>query len=139
MHDFAAYENLSDYCDITERKLRDVMFGPSRFVKGFVAHDGARMIGYALLYPSFASFRGQRGYFLEDLFIDADYRGRGIGEQFLREIAKAANADAVKRIDFLVLEWNEPAIRFYDALGAVHAEAERHFKFVDEAFDRLAE
>lgn len=139
MREFAAYEKLSAYCTVTESDLNDVMFGRDSFVKGIVARDGGRMIAYALFYRSFASFRGQRGYFLEDIFIDTAYRGRGIGAMVLKEVARAARRDNAERIDFLVLAWNEPALRFYEALGAVHGEQELHFKFSDEAFERLAD
>ena len=117
MRDFAEYEKLCDYCQITEAKLHDVMFGPDAFVRGIVAHAGSGMIAYALFYRNFASFRGQRGHYLEDLFIDEDFRGLGLGQWMLREVAKAAREDGAERLDFLVLTWNEPAIRFYETLG----------------------
>jgi GNAT superfamily N-acetyltransferase len=138
MRDFAAYEKLSDYCTVTEEKLRDAMFGEDAFVKGAVAHDGDRMIAYALFYRSFSSFRGQRGYFLEDIYVDEAARGRGIGTWMLKAVAAAARADNAERLDFHVLNWNEPAISFYRAHGAISADDERHFKFTDDAFARLA-
>lgn len=137
MHDFAAYEKLAEYCRITAEKLNEVMFGDEAFVKGIVARDGGEMVAYALFYRSFASFRGQCGYFLEDLYIDDEYRGRGIGAAMLKAVANAARADGAERLDFLVLKWNEPAIRFYESLGAARAEDELHFKFTDDAFARL--
>lgn len=138
MHDFAAYEKLSAYCTITVEKLHDVMFGKNAFVNGVVANDGTQMIGYALFYKSFSSFRGQRGYFLEDLYVDSRYRGQGIGFKMLKAVVHAVSEERGERLDFLVLSWNEKAIRFYESLGADRSEAEIHFKFTDASFDKLA-
>ncbi len=138
MRDFAEYEKLADYCLITEDRLAAVMCGPDAFVKGLIADDGDQVVAYALFYKSFSSFRGQSGYFLEDLYVDDAYRGHGLGLEMLREVIKTAKADGAERLDFLVLRWNERAIGFYESLGAVHGEDEIHFKFADDAFDRLA-
>ena len=76
--------------------------------------------------------------FLEDIFIRAEYRGKGLGDLMLKEIAKLARSRGCERIDFVVLDWNAPAIKFYEKHGAVRDEQERHFKFVDGAFKKLA-
>ena len=138
MRDFAAYERLSEYCTITESALESVIFGAAGFVEGLVAYDEVKIIGYAIFYPNFASFRGQAGLYLEDIYIDDAYRGNGVGEAMLREIARSANERGFERIDFQVLEWNAPAIKFYEKLGAVRSDDERHYKFTDAAFTRLA-
>jgi ribosomal protein S18 acetylase RimI-like enzyme len=138
MRDFAAYENLSEYCTVTEEALSDAMFGRDAFVKGIIARDERQMVAYALFYRSFSTFRGQRGYFLEDLYIDTNHRGTGMGTSMLKAVARTASADGADRLDFLVLNWNEPAIRFYKSHGAVCADDELHFKFTDDAFARLA-
>lgn len=138
MRDFAAYEKLSEYCTVTGEKLHDAMFGGDAFVKGIVGHYGGKMIAYALFYRSFSSFRGERAYFLEDLYVDLDHHGRGLGTAMLKAVAAAARADGAERLDFLVLDWNEPALRFYRSHGAVSNEGERHLKFAGDAFARLA-
>lgn len=138
MRDFAEYEKLGHYCEITEDKLSVAMFQNGAFVEGIVAFDDVTMIAYALFYKSFASFRGQRGVYLEDIFIDKNYRGQGIGETMLKKIAQTAKSQGAERIDFQVLDWNAPAIRFYEKLGAVSNQEESHFKFSDEAFEKLA-
>lgn len=138
MRDFAEYEKLADYCEITEEKLAQAMFGDGAFVEGLAAYDDTDLIAYALFYPSFASFRGQRGFYLEDIFIDDRYRGQGIGEAMLKEIAREAKTRGYERIDFQVLNWNAPAINFYENRGAVSNSDESHFKFAGEAFERLA-
>lgn len=136
--EFAEYEKLLDHVDTTEEKLRRAMFGEGAFVEGLVAVVEHNLAGYAIFYPNFASFRGQPGLYLEDIYISAAHRGRGLGETMIREIARLARTRGFERIDFQVLDWNTPAIEFYKKLGAVRDETERHFKFTDEAFANLA-
>ena len=138
IREFAAFENLSDYCEVTEESLSDAMFGANSCVEGLIAFDKDKPIGYALFYENFASFRGQRGLYLEDLYVKPEYRGRKIGEMFLKKLAQTAKLKNFARIDFLVLDWNEAAIKFYKKLGAEMNADERHFRFVGEAFERLS-
>jgi ribosomal protein S18 acetylase RimI-like enzyme len=139
MREFAAFEDLSKYCEITEERLQTALFGETAVVEGLCTYDGETPIGYALFYPNFASFRGQRGFHLEDIYIKAEYRGRGVGEAMLKNIAASAAARGFERIDLMVLDWNKPAIAFYEKLGAVRDDDERHFKFTDAAFTWLAD
>lgn len=100
--------------------------------------DGDTAIGYALFFPNFSSFRGQCGFYLDDIYVNAEYRGKGVGKLMLKQIARRAKDRGFERIDFLVLDWNTPASGFYQKLGAVRDSDERHFKFTDQAFERLA-
>lgn len=138
MREFAEYENLLEYFEITEEKLSQAMFGTGSFVKCLIALHKEKPIAYALFYPNFASFRGQRGIFLEDFYISENYRRHGLGETMLRQIARIGQAEGAVRLDFQVLDWNRPAINFYRKHGAQIDESERHFKFIGEMFDRLA-
>jgi GNAT superfamily N-acetyltransferase len=138
MTEFAAYERLGDRLEVTTECLHDVMFGDDAYVHGLLAFCGAAPAGYALLYPSFSSFRGQRGYILEDLFVREQFRGTGIAKLLLAEAARIARARRSERMDFQVLEWNSSAIAFYERHGAVRDDDERHFKFTDEAFQKLS-
>lgn len=138
MREFAAFENLSDYCTATEERLHAAMFGNNAVVEGLIAFDGETPIGYALFYPNFPSFRGQLGLYLEDIYIKAEYRRSALGHAMLKEIARIAASRGYDRIDFQVLDWNTSAITFYEKLGAVRDDDERHFKFTDSAFDELA-
>jgi ribosomal protein S18 acetylase RimI-like enzyme len=139
IREFAEFEKLSQFCEVTEASLADAMFGENSCVEGLLAFAGEQPIGYALFYENFASFRGQRGFYLEDLYVKPAFRGRKIGEAFLSKIAAIAKSRNFQRIDFLVLDWNEPAIKFYEKLGAKRDESERHFRFVGEAFENLSE
>ncbi|MEJ7849645.1 MAG: GNAT family N-acetyltransferase [Pyrinomonadaceae bacterium] len=138
MREFAEYEKLADYCVITEAKLGDALFKVGSFVESLVALDGERLIAYAIFYPHFSSFRGESGFYLEDIFITADYRGKAVGEMLLRKIAITAKARGYERIDFQVLDWNKPAIGFYEKLGAEGNFDESHFKFAGKAFENLS-
>src|SRR5262249_55546192 len=128
MRAFAAYENLLDSLEITPEKLTDAVFGKESFVEILIATANDVPVGYALYYRHFASFRGQVGLYLEDIYVSSEYRGKGIGEEMIREIARIAHSRGCERIDFQVLEWNTPAISFYKKLGAVCNDDERHFK-----------
>ncbi|MGQ0540903.1 MAG: GNAT family N-acetyltransferase [Blastocatellia bacterium] len=138
MRDFAEFEQLGDYFQVTEENLSAAMFGDGAFVEGLMAFEDSKPIAYALFYPNFASFRGQRGFYLEDIYIDENHRGKGIGEAMLRQIARIAKSRGYVRIDFQVLEWNNSAIAFYHKLGAIRNDDERHFKFTDAAFASLS-
>lgn len=139
IREFAEYEKLSNYCEITEEKLLDAMFGEKKIIECLVCFEVENLVAYALFYPNFSSFRGQRGIYLEDIYLKPECRGKKIGEAMLREIARHGKEIGAVRMDFQVLDWNEPAIKFYQKLGAVKDEDERHFKFTDEAFRNLAE
>lgn len=135
--EFAAFENLEEYCEITESKLQQAMFGTDAFVEGLIAFCEGRAIGYALFYPNFSSFRGERGFYLEDLFIVQEFRSKGVGKLLLGEIAKRGQLRGYERIDFQVLDWNTPAVEFYTRLGAERNIDERHFKFSGAGFANL--
>lgn len=138
MRNFAEFENLGEYCDITEEKLKTVMFNSGAFVEGVGAEDGGSLIGYAFFYPHFSSFRGQPGFYLEDIFVSDGSRGKGVGRLMLAKIAAIAIERGFERIDFMVLDWNTPAVDFYNNLGAERNDNERHFKISGEALTRLA-
>lgn len=138
MREFAEYENLSEYCTVTDERLNATMFGERSFVEGLIAFDDDKPIAYALFYQSFSSFRGERGLFLEDIYIREEYRRHNLGEKMLREIARIAKERGCERIDFHVLEWNTPAVNFYLKHGAEKSDDDRHFKFAGEAFEKLA-
>lgn len=136
MREFAEFERLPFETD--ERRLREALFGDGRVAEALVAEESGGIAGYAIFYPMFATFRGQRGLFLEDLYVSPGARGAGLGRRFLEELARIASSRGYERIDFQVLEWNTPAIGFYESLGAVRYDEDRHFKFAGVAFAALA-
>jgi len=139
IREFAAFEDLSDFCEVTEQTLTEAIFGEKAVADGLIARDSETPIGYAIFYPNFASFRGQRGLYLEDIYVQDKYRGQGVGEAMIREVARIGASRGFERLDLLVLDWNAPALKFYEKLGAVRDDNERHFKFTDAAFRSLSE
>jgi ribosomal protein S18 acetylase RimI-like enzyme len=138
IREFAEYENLLDFCEVTEERLNAALFGETKVAEAIVVFREDAAVAYAIFYPNFASFRGQRGIYLEDIYIKQESRGRGVGEMMLKYIAKLGKERGFERMDFQVLEWNAPAIKFYEKLGAERDEEERHFRFVGESFAKLA-
>jgi GNAT superfamily N-acetyltransferase len=138
MREFAEYEKLLGSFEVTEERLKRALFGETKVSDAILAFKDEKAVAYAVFFPYLATFRGQRGFYLEDIFITKEERGRGIGEMMLKHIAKLAKKRGFERIDFQVLKWNTPAIAFYERFGAVRDDEERHFKFTDEAFQRLA-
>ena len=139
MEEFARFVNLTEYLQVTEEKLAEVMSGDDPFLKSLIAFDAETPVGYAFWYHTFASFRGQKSVYLEDIFIVDEFRQSGIGERILKEIARIGRRSGACRMDLEVLEWNIPAVNFYKKHGALADEHARHFKFTDEAFQKLAE
>lgn len=139
MRRFAELVGFREYLTVTEAQLGEAVFGAEGFVELLVAYDGETLAGFAVYYRHFSSFRGERGYYLEDIFVEEEYRGRGLGLAMIKDIARQARTLGYERIDFQVLSYNEGAIKFYERLGAASNMDEIRFKFAGEAFDRLAE
>lgn len=137
LREFAEFEKLERYFEVDEERLAAALFGVGRVAEALIGIDGDEPAGYAVYYPNFATFRGQRGFYLEDLYVRTKFRGRGLGGKLLGEIARIGRARGYDRIDFNVLDWNEAAIGFYKRLGAVHDPEDLHFKFTDKAFLEL--
>lgn len=138
LREFAGQTNLAEYCKVTEESLQNAMFGENAFVQGLIAFADETPIAYAIFFPHFSSFKGQRSIYLEDIYIKPEFRSFGIGEKMIRKIAKIGKTQNASRIDFQVSDSNKKAINFYKKLGAVYSEDDIHFKFDDEAFQNLA-
>ncbi len=137
IREFAEFEKLEQWCEVTEADLREAIFGERKFVQALVAMDGNRYVGYALFFPVFKSFRGERSVFLEDLYVTPDLRGNGLGFVMLREVAKYAEEQGFARLDWQALKWNEQAINFYKNLGAESDDENLDFRLRGAAFVRL--
>jgi GNAT superfamily N-acetyltransferase len=138
IREFAEFEKLSDYCEVTEADLRESVFGQKAFVHALVAFDNGDCVGYALFFPVFKSFRGEGSMFLEDLYVSPKGRGKGFGLALLKAVAKTAKEQGFARMDWQALKWNEPAINFYVNLGATHHDENFDFQLRGEAFRNLA-
>lgn len=115
----ADYEKLSDEVEATEELLREHLFGPAAFAEVLLAEQDGEPVGFALFFQNFSTFLAKPGIFLEDLYVLPERRGRGYGVALLSHVARLAVERDCGRLEWSVLDWNEPAIRFYRSLGAV--------------------
>ncbi len=134
----ADYERLLPEVVATEADLRDSLFGGHPAAEAVIAYVGDRPAGYAIWFHTFSTFLGKRGLYLEDVFVLPDRRGQGIGRALLAHLARVAVARRCGRIEWSVLDWNEPAIRFYKGLGAGPTEGWRVFRLTGDALRALA-
>ncbi len=114
----ADYERLLHEVVATEDGLRAALFGPRPCAEVVLAEDAGVPVGFALFFHTFSTFLGQPGLYLEDLFVVPEARGRGVGRAILAHLARVAVERGCGRVEWAVLDWNAPAIRFYDSLGA---------------------
>lgn len=117
VRELAAYEKCSAEVTNTLEGMRADGFGPRAVFGFFVADDGPRIIGMALYYTKYSTWKG-RCLFMEDLIVTESHRGRGVGQRLLSRVARLARDTGDQRLEWQVLNWNEPAIAFYKKLGA---------------------
>jgi GNAT superfamily N-acetyltransferase len=134
----AEYEKLSHACLATEETLRATLFGSRPFAEVLIGECDGIPTGFALFFHNYSTFRARPGIYLEDLFVLPAQRGKGIGKALLRELARLAVERGCARLEWSVLDWNEPAIRFYRSLGAEPLEEWTMFRVTDAALTRLA-
>jgi GNAT superfamily N-acetyltransferase len=139
IHELAVYEKLEDQARATPESIRRHLFGPRPFAEALIAEVDGQPVGFALFFHNFSTFRGQPGLYLEDLFVRPEYRGAGIGKALLARLAALAVDRGCGRMEWAVLDWNEPAIAFYRSLGARGMNEWTTFRLGDEALARLAE
>jgi GNAT superfamily N-acetyltransferase len=135
----AEYEKLSHEVVATEDRLRDGLFGARPVAEVLLAYWDDEPAGFALYFPNFSTFLGQPGIYLEDLFVEPAFRGRGIGKALLARLAKIAQERNCGRLEWAVLDWNRPAIDFYKSLGAVAKDEWTVFRLAGDSLHRLAE
>jgi GNAT superfamily N-acetyltransferase len=138
IHGLAEYERLLHECEATEERVRASLFGPKPDAEVVIAEADGVPAGFALFFHNYSTFLARRGIYLEDLFVFPEFRGRGIGRALLVHLARLAVARECGRLEWSVLDWNEPAIRFYRSLGAVPMDEWTVQRVTGEALDRLA-
>jgi GNAT superfamily N-acetyltransferase len=139
IQEFAAHVRMSNRVIATESLLRQTLFGPQPYAEVLMAEWSDEPVGYAVFFPSYSTFRGQPGLFLEDLFVRRSARGRGIGRALLASVAKAASDRGCGRLEWSTLDWNEAAIGFYCHLGAQAHRGSTTFGLLGDALSRLAD
>jgi GNAT superfamily N-acetyltransferase len=134
----AAYEKLSHACVATEDSLRQTLFGPRPFAEVILAECDGQPAGFALFFHNYSTFRARPGIYLEDLYVLPERRGRGVGKALLRQLARLAVQRGCARLEWSVLDWNEPAIQFYKSLAAEPQDEWTIFRLTGDALTRLA-
>lgn len=114
----AAYERLTHECVASEAQIRAALFGRPPRAQALIAEADGRPAGCAVWFYTFSTFSGRSSIYLEDLFVDPAFRRRGVARRLLGELARRALAEGYARVEWAVLDWNDPALHFYRGLGA---------------------
>ena len=137
----ADYERLTHLCTSTEADLREALFGAHPVAEALISRPDANSeicMGFALFFHTYSTFLGRRSLWLEDLFVEPAHRGRGAGKALLGALARIARDRGCGRFEWAVLDWNAPAIRFYESLGAGVLPDWRIARVSGDALARLA-
>jgi GNAT superfamily N-acetyltransferase len=133
----AEYEKLSHEVVATDAALAQTLFGEKPAAEVLLAEQDGRAVGFALFFQNYSTFLGKPGIYLEDLFVEPAARGHGLGKQLLQAIARLAVQRGCGRFEWAVLDWNEPAIGFYQSLGARPMDDWTVMRVTGEALKRL--
>jgi GNAT superfamily N-acetyltransferase len=134
----AEYEKLAHACIATAEQLERTLFGRRPYAEAIIAEWNGEPAGFALFFHNYSTFLAQPGIYLEDLFVKPEFRGKGIGKALLVRLAQIAEARDCGRIEWSVLNWNEPSIGFYKRLGAAPLEDWTVFRVTGAGLAKLA-
>ncbi|HKD52879.1 MAG TPA: GNAT family N-acetyltransferase [Steroidobacteraceae bacterium] len=138
IRELAAYEHLADQVVATEADLAKAVTGPRHYAEIVLGCLDGAAVGFALFFHNFSTFRGKPGIYLEDLYVRPAARGHGVGRQLLSWLARTALERGCARLEWAVLDWNEPAIGFYHSLGAVALDDWTIMRMTGAPLERLA-
>jgi GNAT superfamily N-acetyltransferase len=139
IRDLATYERAPDDVTATEEQLVEVLFCERPAAEVLLAFEGESAVGFAVYFYNFSTWLGRPGLYLEDLFVKPEKRGKGYGRALLVELAKIARGRGCGRMEWAVLNWNEPAIKFYRALGATPMDEWTVFRLTRDEIGKLAD
>lgn len=137
VHELAEYERAAEHCLLRADQLRAALFGPAPALFGHVAELDGRVVGCALWFLNFSTWRGAHGLYLEDLYVQPAHRGGGIGRALLARLAAVCVERGLARLEWAVLDWNTPSIGFYRTLGAVPMDEWTVFRLDGAALEKL--
>jgi GNAT superfamily N-acetyltransferase len=138
IRELAEYEKLIDRVSASEASLQRDLFGPRPFAEVLIGRLGAEPVGYALFFHSYSTFLARPGIYLEDVFVKPAARGKGVGKALLREVARVARDRGCGRLEWSVLNWNTPAIEFYESLGAQPLDEWTMYRMDEPSIAKLA-
>jgi GNAT superfamily N-acetyltransferase len=139
IRDLAEYERLSHEVEATEDRLRQNLFGERPYAEALIGELRGEPVAFAVYFHNFSTFLAKPGLYLEDLFVKPASRGLGIGRAILRRLASIAVERDCGRLEWSVLDWNEPALKFYKSLGAVPMDDWTIHRVTGDALRSLAE
>jgi GNAT superfamily N-acetyltransferase len=134
----ADYERLSHEVTATEESLSDTLFGRRRTAEVAIGYFKRQAVCFTLFFHNYSTFLGRPGIYIEDLYVDESFRRRGFGSALLRYVARLANERQCGRLEWSVLDWNEPAIQFYQKLGAAPMSEWTVYRLTGDSLARLA-
>ena len=134
----AEYEEKADQVRATEADLREMLFAERPMAEVIIGEREGEAVGFALFFHNFSTFVGRPGLYLEDIFINPEHRGNSYGRAMMVHLARLARKRNCARFEWSVLNWNEPAIGFYQKLGAVPKDEWNLYQLTGEALERLA-
>jgi GNAT superfamily N-acetyltransferase len=137
IQDLALYERQPEDCHAEPALLEKHLFGPRPYAEAIVAEAGGELIGFALFFHNYSTWLTRPGLYLEDLYVKPEHRGLGAGKALLERLARLAVSRGCGRMEWSVLTWNEPAIGFYKALGAVPMDGWRTYRLTGDALEAL--
>ena len=137
IRELAEYERLLDKVTATEDLIRQTLFGPCPAAEVLLASVDGETVGYALFYTTYSTFLGKPGLYLEDLFVKPRARGQGIGKALLARLAQLATERNYGRVEWMVLDWNELSIRFYESLGAFTVDGWKLYRLTGKPLAKL--
>ena len=135
--ELAEYESLAHEVVAAEVSLERSLFGEHPVAEALIAEFETTPIGFALYFPTFSTFVGRPGLYLEDLYVRPNMRGKGVGTLLLQHVARLARERGCGRLEWSVLNWNKPAIRFYEALGARAMDDWTVYRLTDDHLSKL--
>ncbi len=136
--ELADYEKLLHEVVASETLLRENLFGEHAHAEVIIAYYDNKPVGFALFFHNFSTFLGKSGLYIEDLFVNPEMRGRGFGKKMLIYLTQLAKERNCGRVEWWVLDWNKPAIKFYEKIGAKPMDEWTVFRMDNEAIENLA-
>ncbi len=137
--DLAIYEEAEDSVIATASDIRDSLFGGASTTRAVICEMDGQAIGFAVYFFNYSTWLGQHGLYLEDLYVSPEFRGMGAGKALLKHLAQIALSKNCGRFEWSVLDWNEPAIRFYQSIGAKPQDEWVAYRLTGKALAELAE